>query len=181
MEEQAQYNVAESKPVAVKRRWKFSALGIVRSIFEGLQWLTERFIALLRLLATLAIFLAVAFIIYNAFASRNTVVVKPFQVPVLMEQSNHAHAGRIVANVFKHHLLQTEERFQEELGRNSGRQGLVYTRAITSDQQLLVQGESIKLPETGISIENVIEFISGIFGRKNLNGAVYLEQDVNDR
>ena len=141
-------------------------------------------IALLRLLATLAVFLAVAFVIYNAFISRDTIVVKPFQMPVSTEKNNHAHAGRIVANVLKHHLIKTEQQFQDELSRNSSKSksGPAYTpRAVTFNNQVWIQGESIKLPETGISIENVIEFISGIFGRKNLNGAVYFEQDSDEQ
>lgn len=160
------------------RSLKHRVWNLLRKLFEGLHWLTERFIGLLRLTATVAMFTMVAFIFYNAYASRNTVVVKPFDVPIAMEQGNHAHSGRIIANILKDHLLQAENTFQDEINRGRGNGGVIISQPVTSNEQILIEGESIKLPETGISVDNVIEFISGLFGRKNLNGAVYLEADA---
>ncbi|MGB1008167.1 MAG: hypothetical protein ACPGVP_00495, partial [Thiolinea sp.] len=137
---------------------------IVGRFFEGLQWLTERVIGLLRMFVTAAMFLVVAFVIYNAWESRNTVAVKPFQVPVAMGKKNHEQAGRIIANLLNRHLLDAQSTLQSQLNRD----GVNLSHPVAAEQQVLIEGESIKLPETGITIDNVIEFISGIFGRKNL-------------
>ncbi|MGB1255892.1 MAG: hypothetical protein ACPG51_08500 [Thiolinea sp.] len=149
---------------------------IVGRFFEGLQWLTERVIGLLRMFVTAAMFLVVAFVIYNAWESRNTVAVKPFQVPVAMGKKNHEQAGRIIANLLNRHLLDAQSTLQSQLNRD----GVNLSHPVAAEQQVLIEGESIKLPETGITIDNVIEFISGIFGRKNLNGSVYYEADLLD-
>jgi len=157
-----------------KSRGGFSLRRIFTRLFEGLQWITERTINLLRMLVTLAMFSVVAFIIYNAYVTRNTVAVKPFQVPVSVGRDNHEHAGRIIANQLNRHLLETQNTLHEQLQ-------IDIDQPVPAEESVLIEGESIKLPETGITIDNVIEFISGIFGRKNLSGAVYFEPDKNNK
>ncbi|MEZ5536495.1 MAG: hypothetical protein R3F02_12815 [Thiolinea sp.] len=164
-------NTAKDRHRADSRR--FSLLHILKKLFEGLHWLTERSIGLLRLLVTLAMFAVVTFVIYNAYASRNTVVVKPFQVPVSVGKDNHEFAGRIIANQLNRHLLETQNNLRDQLQ-------ITIDQPVPDEESVLIEGESIKLPETGITIDNVIEFISGIFGRKNLNGSVYFEPDPVD-
>ncbi|MEZ5480231.1 MAG: hypothetical protein R3E95_22945 [Thiolinea sp.] len=147
---------------------------LIPGLFEGLHWLTERVISLLRLMVTLAMFAVVAFVLYNAWTSRHTVAVKPFQVPVAVGEVNHKQAGRIIANLLNQHLLKTQDTLQEQLNLST------LDRPVAAEEQVLIEGESIKLPETGITIDNVIEFISGIFGRKNLHGVVYFEPSRSD-
>lgn len=164
-------NTNNTTPAATpKPRHRFSLRCVLTKLFENLQWLTERAINLLRLLVTLAMFSVVAFILYNAYATRNTVAVKPFQVPVSMGRDTHEHAGRIIANQLNRHLLETQNVLREQLQ-------IDIDQPVPDEESVLIEGESIKLPETGITIDNVIEFISGIFGRKNLSGAVYFESE----
>jgi tetratricopeptide (TPR) repeat protein len=172
MPEQHPHSDSETAPPSPLRR-RFSLWRILNKLFEALQWLSERTVSLLRLLVTLAMFSVVTFIIYNAYASRNTVVVKPFQVPVSVGRENHEHAGRIIANQLNRHLLETQNNLRDQLN-------ITIDQPVPDEESVLIEGESIKLPETGITIDNVIEFISGIFGRKNLSGAVYFEPDLED-
>lgn len=165
--------VGDAAQVVASKPWGWQW---VSRFFEGLHWLTERVISLLRLFVTAAMFLVVAFVVYNAWESRNTVVVKPFQVPVNMGEKNHKQVGRIIANLLNRHLLDAQNTLQAQLNRD----GVNLNNPVPTEQQVLIEGESIKLPETGITIDNVIEFISGIFGRKNLNGSVYYEADLQD-
>lgn len=164
----------DAAPPPSKPQKGFSLWKLIAKLFEGMHWLTERVISLLRLFVTVAMFSVVAFIIYNAWASRNTVAVKPFQVPVSVGEGNHKQAGRIIANLLNRHLLETQDTLQEQLNLSN------LDRPVAAEEQVLIEGESIKLPETGISIDNVIEFISGIFGRKNLHGSVYFEPDLKN-
>lgn len=164
-------NTNDTTPeVTPKPRHRFSLRCVLTKLFDSLQWLTERAINLLRLVVTLAMFSVVAFIIYNAYATRNTVAVKPFQVPVSVGRDTHEHAGRIIANQLNRHLLETQNMLREQLQ-------IDIDQPVPDEESVLIEGESIKLPETGITIDNVIEFISGIFGRKNLSGAVYFESE----
>lgn len=151
-----------------KRLWQ----GVVRS-FDGMTWVTAKTLGLLRLFATTALFLIVIFVVWNAIQSAQTVVVKPFSVPTRMTGA-HADAGRIVANLLKQELLDAEKDIANNI--NQGRDestafGLPQT--ITSLEQSYIQNANIKLPETGISIDDVVEFIAGIFGRENITGSVY--------
>ena len=148
---------------------------LLTGLFETVHWLTEKVMGILRLFATIALFSVVTFVIYSAWVSRNTVAVKPFQVPVAIGKNNHEHAGRIIANLLNQHLLDEQNNLQAVLNRE-----IEISRPVTAEDQILLEGESIKLPETGITIDNVIEFISGVFGRKNLNGSVYFEPDPQD-
>lgn len=174
MPEQQPSDTTEVPPkTARKPRSRFSLQRIFTRLFEGLQWITEHTTNLLRMLVTLAMFSVVAFIIYNAYATRNTVAVKPFQVPVSVGRDNHEHAGRIIANQLNRHLLETQNTLREQLQ-------IDIDQPVPTEESVLIEGESIKLPETGITIDNVIEFISGIFGRKNLSGSVYFEPDKNN-
>lgn len=170
MPEPTENETSDATPEATPPPGRFSLLRVFSKLFESLQWLTERTINLLRLVVTLAMFSIVAFIIYNAYATRNTVAVKPFQVPASVGRDTHEHAGRIIANQLNRHLLETQNILREQLQ-------IDIDQPVPDEESVLIEGDSIKLPETGITIDNVIEFISGIFGRKNLSGAVYFESE----
>ena len=139
-----------------------------------MHFLTERLMGFLRLFATLGLLLIVAFVVYRAVDSSRLVLVKPFTVPQSMSNS-HADAGRIIANALKQELLLAENGIYTTVKRTS-RNGKVNIEAVTGNSEDYLLGSDIKLPETGISINDVVEFIASIFGRRNITGSVYQDQ-----
>lgn len=149
----------------------------VGRFFQSLKWITENTINLLRLFATLALFLIVIFVVFNAIRASNTVVVKPFVVPKSMS-ADQSNTGRIIANMLKQILKEEERQFHHAIYPNNNESSELYgslgqnnNSSITDDQLNL--GANIKLPETGISISDVVEFISSIFGRESVTGSVF--------
>lgn len=137
--------------------------------------LTEKLMALLRLFASLGLLLIVTFVIYRAIQSAQLVLVKPFAIPQSMA-GIHADVGRVIANNLKQELLDAENGIYTTVKRSSNGNGKVNIEAVTGVSEDYLLGSNIKLPETGISINDVVEFIGSIFGRRNITGSVYYDQ-----
>lgn len=137
--------------------------------------LTEKLMALLRLFASLGLLLIVTFVIYRAVQSAQLVLVKPFAIPQSMA-GIHADVGRVIANNLKQELLDAENGIYTTVKRSSNGNGKVNIEAVTGVSEDYLLGSNIKLPETGISINDVVEFIGSIFGRRNITGSVYYDQ-----
>ncbi|MBU0654329.1 MAG: hypothetical protein KJ914_04250 [Gammaproteobacteria bacterium] len=168
---------ATEQPSARKRMGKI-AWDTVAQSFEGMRWMTEKTVGMLRLFATTALFLIVIFVVWNAIQSAKTVVVKPFSVPKRMVDT-HGDAGRIVANILKQELVEAEKGIARVMNQDSNDSiASEISPFITGgNQRTYVQGAAnIKLPETGISIDDVVEFLASIFGRENITGSVYEDQ-----
>ncbi|WMP15817.1 hypothetical protein [Thiothrix lacustris] len=148
--------------------------GWVSKSLDLMHFLTERIMGFLRLFATLGLLLIVLFVVYQAVESSRLVLVKPFTVPQSMSNS-HADAGRIIANALKQELLLAENDIYNTVKRTS-RNRKVNIGAVTGNSEDYLLGSDIKLPETGISINDVVEFIASIFGRRNITGSVYQDQ-----
>lgn len=151
--------------------------GAVARSFDGMRWMTEKTVGILRLFATIALFLIVIFVVWNAIQSAKNVVVKPFSVPKRMVDT-HNDAGRIVANILKQELMAAEKDIVVNINQGSSESfSADASPFITSgEERSYIQGANIKLPETGISIDDVVEFIASIFGRENITGSVYEDQ-----
>lgn len=149
------------------RDWMVASLDLMRL-------LTERIMGFLRLFATAGLLLIVLFVVYKAVQSSQLVLVKPFAVPRSMTD-NHSDAGRVIANALKQELLLAENDIYNTVKRTS-RNSKVNIEAVTGNSEDYLLGANIKLPETGISINDVVEFIASIFGRRNITGSVYQDQ-----
>lgn len=149
------------------KAWTLASLDLMRL-------LTERIMGFLRLFATLGLLLIVLFVVAKAVQSSRLVLVKPFAVPKSMSD-NHSDAGRVIANALKQELLSAETDIYNTVKRTS-RNGSVNIEAVTGNSEDYLLGSSIKLPETGISINDVVEFIASLFGRRNITGSVYQDQ-----
>ncbi len=159
-------------PLSLARRLKN---GLLHSL-DVMRLLTERLMGFLRLFATLGLFLMVLFVVSKAVDSADLVLVKTFTVPQSMSAS-HADAGRIIANTLKQELLLAENDIYATVKRTSSNaNGKINIDAVTGNNEDYLLGSSIKLPETGISINDVVEFIGSIFGRRNITGSVYQDQ-----
>lgn len=173
-EENAVAGNDETPPVPPRVAWWQRLRQAFVSLIASVGWLTEHSIALLRLFATSALFLIVIIVVWNAANSAQSVVVKPFSVPKRMTDT-HADAGRILANTLKQHLLEAEEKIARSMQQGSSENIAIETTPafIISSQKNDIQSADIKLPETGISIDDVVAFMASIFGRENLNGSLY--------
>lgn len=150
--------------------------GWALSSLEFMSLLTERIMGFLRLFATVGLLFIVFFVVYKAVESSRLVLVKPFTVPQSMS-ATHAEAGRIIANALKQELLLAENDIYATVKRTSrNSNGKINIDAVTGNNEEYLLGSSIKLPETGISINDVVEFIGSIFGRRNITGSVYQDQ-----
>ncbi len=147
---------------------------VIISSLDIMRLLTERIMGFLRLFATLGLLLIVLFVVYQSLQSAKRVLVKPFAVPQSMSAS-HTDAGRVIANALKQELLAAERDIYTTVKRTS-RNGRVNIEAVTGNSEDYLLGSNIKLPETGISINDVVEFIASIFGRRNITGSVYQDQ-----
>jgi hypothetical protein len=135
-------------------------------------------VTLLRLFAVLTVTLILTFIVLEVWRSSNLVVVKPFTLPKKMQELS-PDGGRIIANQLSHAMKNAENRLYCTIkeGDDNGQRCLPGSSNLQSmiskyDDSFLVGG-NIKLPETGISISDVVEFISRMFGRRNIIGSVY--------
>ncbi len=143
--------------------------------YLDLRLLTERLMTFLRLFASAGLLLIVIFVVYKAILSSRFVLVKPFAVPQTMATS-HADSGRVIANLLKQELLDAESDIYNTIKRTNNTAGAIDIEAVTGNSEDYLLGTSIKLPETGISINDVVEFISTLFGRRNIVGSVYQDQ-----
>lgn len=157
--------------------WGNATQALLLRLLDVMRLLTERIMGFLRLFATLGLLLIVLLVVYQALQSAQLVLVKPFAVPKSMTD-RHADAGRVLANTLKQELLLAEADIYTTVQRNSrnGRNGKVNIEAVTGKTDDYLLGATIKLPETGISINDVVEFIASIFGRRNITGSVYQDQ-----
>ncbi len=146
----------------------------VGQFFEGIAWLTEKVIGILRLLAISTLFMVVLFVVYRAIQSSDVIDVKPVSVPRSM-LDEHAEAGRIVSNVLKSYLKQEEYKYVSAINGRIIESSTSFDSSI-ADQQL-TSGGDIKIPQTGISINDVVEFISSLFGKQSISGSVYEDSE----
>lgn len=170
MSEETTTNVSVTKP-----SWLSQIRLGIRSLVNSAQTLTERIVHIMRSLAMLLLFAMLAFVIISAIENRNTIVVKPFKVSPQLSKA-HQDAGIIIANLLKQQL-QTEHTLLYQTITPHEQQGQYISAApLVSMEQHSFAGGDLKLPETGITINHIIDFISGVFGREDLKGMVYEEQ-----
>lgn len=140
--------------------------------------IADYLVTLLRLFAVVTVSLILTFIVLEVWHSSNLVVVKPFTLPKKMQDLN-PDGGRIIANQLSRAMKNAENRLYctIKVGDDNGQRcspGSGNLQSIISrDSDSFLVGGNIKLPETGISISDVVEFISRIFGRRNIIGSVY--------
>ena len=157
----------EARKVSVSQPKTNKFFQLAKHFFEGVAWLSEKAMSFLRLFTVTILFIIVVTLVYRAIKNADVVVVKPFLVPKALSDQN-SQAGRIVANFLKQDLKKKEQQF------NASMQGQIRDSNIVSDSdQQLDSGANIKLPQTGISINDVVEFISTIFGKQSITGTVY--------
>lgn len=158
--------------------WLRSVPQWLTTVFQrALDWmklLTERIMGMLRLLATAGLLLIVLFVVYKALQSTQLVLVKPFTVPKGMSDI-HPDSGRVIASNLKRELLLAEQEIYDTVKRTSN-DGKIDIDAVTGNGEDFLLGANIKLPETGIALNDVVEFIGSLFGRRTLNGTVYQDQ-----
>lgn len=140
--------------------------------FEGIAWISEKAMSFLRLFAVGVLFIIIVTLVYRAIKNADVIVVKPFSVPTSFSDTN-AQAGRIAANFLKQDLKRKEQQFHASI------QGHLRDSNIVSDsEQQLDSGANIKLPQTGISITDVVEFISTLFGKQSISGTVFEDNNA---
>ncbi|QTR50613.1 tetratricopeptide repeat protein [Candidatus Thiothrix anitrata] len=148
---------------------------------DVMKLMTERLMGLLRLFATVGLTLIVSLVVYKAIQSADVVVVKPFAVPKAIQEIN-PDSGRIIATQLDIELKDAELliydtiKNAEQAWQGRSRSNADELTQITGSAADFLLGSNIKLPETGISINDVVEFISSVFGRRNIIGSVYQDQ-----
>lgn len=140
--------------------------------FEASRKASEYIFIILKLVAGIALFGIVLTVVYQAFQDHGKISVKPFSVPEAM-QKNHKAAGSIIANIIKQDLAATRINIDEILHKDSEKS--VRRETLVSHDTGFFKGANIKLPETGITINDVVEFISGLFGRQTITGSIYAD------
>lgn len=158
------------------RIWLDKSQHVVRTILHGIQTLTERLVHVLRSLAMILLFGIVTLIIISAIKNHDTIVVKPFTVSPNLKQQ-HDNAGSIIANLLKQQLHKEHSQLTHTLYTNPSAMGFTHNSRLVSMEQPHLAGGDIKLPDTGITINHIVDFISSIFGRENLKGMVYEENN----
>jgi len=152
--------------------WIATAVG---KTLEGTRWVSEKLFILIKLFAATSLFIIVIFLLVNAFKDREKISVQPFSVPEEM-QKDHKAAGSIIANIIKQKLRTRRADIDASIEDLSGEHEA--NKTLVSHGKGVFKGENIKLPETGISINDVIEFLSGLFGRKNITGSIYEDNNT---
>ena len=148
---------------------------------DAMKLMTERLMGLLRLFATVGLTLIVSLVVYKAIQSADVVVVKPFSVPKAIQDIS-PDSGRIIATQLDIELKEAELSIyntikgSEQAWQGRSRTDRVELAQITGSAGDFLLGSNIKLPETGISINDVVEFIASVFGRRNIIGSVYQDQ-----
>lgn len=164
----------QAAPESSSKTWLTSIKQVLNRILHGTQTLTERLVHLLRSLAMISLFGMIALIVVSAIKNHDTIVVKPFTVSPNLKQQ-HENAGSIIANLLKQQLHNEHSKLNNHLF--SKQSEIAYfsnSRLVSMEQQQLAGGD-LKLPETGITINHIVDFISSLFGRENLKGTVYEE------
>lgn len=148
---------------------------------DVMKLMTERLMGLLRLFATVGLTLIVSLVVYKAIQSADVVVVKPFSVSKAIQDIS-PDSGRIIATQLDIELKEAELSIyntikgSEQAWQGRSRTDRVELAQITGSAADFLLGSNIKLPETGISINDVVEFIASVFGRRNIIGSVYQDQ-----
>ena len=163
---------AKARKAVVSRSKTSKIVRVAKLFFEGVVWLSEKAMSFLRLFAVTILFIIVVTLVYRAIKNADVVVVKPFSVPKTFSDTND-QSGRIAANFLKQELKRKEWQF------NASMKGQIRDSNIVGDsEQQLNSGANIKLPQTGISINDVVEFISTIFGKQSISGTVYEDKNA---
>lgn len=107
----------------------------------------------------------------------NRVVVKAFTLPKKMQDLS-PDGGRIIANQLNRAMRDEEDNlycqlYAQEFEGKPCIPDSISRKRITGDADNYLLGGNIKLPETGISISDVVEFISRVSGRRSIVGSVY--------
>lgn len=177
--------LASLTKMTLARKWINSGVEKSLKVFEASRQASEYIFVILKLVAGMALFGIVLTVVYQAFKDHSKISVKPFSVPETM-QKNHKAAGSIIANIIKQDLTATRINIDDSLEKDSDKPER--PDALISDDTGFFKGANIKLPETGITINDVVEFISGLFGRKTItgslyedNGYLYLQVEINGK
>lgn len=180
--------VAETLPTDTSLRGRLVRLvALLRDsalrALDAVKLITERVMSFLRLFATVGLALIVSLVVFKAIQSANLVLVKPFTVAKGVQDLN-PDSGRVIANQLNHELRDAELSIYstvkgngQDAGGRSARSNQTELDQITGNSGDFLLGSNIKLPDTGISINDVVEFISSVFGRRNIIGSVYQDQN----
>jgi hypothetical protein len=134
--------------------------------------MSDHLMALLRLFAIISLCLMVGLIVKEIIQSSNLVMVKSFTLPKTMQEIN-PDGGRVIANQLSEAMQRAEGTLYCNISGAENCESSEVKQRVTGNTDNFLLGSNIKLPETGISIGDVVEFISKIFGRRNIVGSVY--------
>lgn len=154
--------------------WIATAIG---KTMEGMRWASEKMFILIKLFAAFLLVIILILILINVYKDRAKLSVKPFSVPEKMQKA-HKAAGSIIANIIKQNLMSERAKIDGIIKDKDESGGPVIKNELISNDKSFLKGDNIKLPETSISINDVIEFLSGLFGRKNITGSVYEDNNT---
>jgi tetratricopeptide (TPR) repeat protein len=174
---------ADAPPAQQSRlkRWGGYLRNAIILSTDTMKVLTDRLMGALRLFAAVGLALIAGLVVYQAISSAKSVLVKPFTVAKSIVDLN-PDSGRVIASQLSRELQEAETAIDNTLkgqgtrqaGQNMDDRGEPVQIISTSASTQL--GSNIKLPETGIAISDVVDFISSIFGRRNIVGSVYQDQ-----
>jgi hypothetical protein len=144
---------------------------VIEGVFAASRWLSDKLFTLLKLFTAFLLVYVVALVLFNVFADRQKISIKPFAVTEDMEK-HHEAAGSIIANIVKLKLIQQRADIDSTIRGSEDFVGPREEEIVSNDKQFL-KGENINLPQTAISINDIFEFLSGLFGRKDITGSVF--------
>lgn len=145
-----------------------TAIKASRSTSEGI-------FSILKIIMGMALFMLMLMIIYQAIRDHEKISVKPFSVPEAMRQKHNA-VGSIVANIIKQDLAKERSKVDRIL--TTDMENGVSSSAINRDLRIsndtnFFNGVNIKLPGTAITVNDIVDFISVLFGRQTITGSIY--------
>ncbi len=136
---------------------------------------SEGIFAILKIFMGIALFGVVLMIIYQAIRDHEKISVKPFSVSEAMQQK-HKAAGSIVANLIKQDLAKERSKVDGILTTDA--EGTAFDSGASSNFKIsndtnFFNGVNIKLPGTAVTINDIVDFISVLFGRQTITGSIY--------
>lgn len=164
---------AQSRWTWLAAMWQRCWAGCL-TLLDGAKLFSDRLLSLLRLFAVAGLLLILLFVVQKALQNAQLVLAKPFTVPKVMSDI-HPDAGRILAATLKQQLLAAEQDIYNTVKRTSN-DGQIDIGTVTGSGDEFLLGANLKLPETGITLNDVVEFIASLFGRRNIVGTVYQDQ-----
>jgi tetratricopeptide (TPR) repeat protein len=164
--------LSKYKPELKRMNLLFAAM--LKKTLEGSRLISEKMFMLLKFFAAISLFSIVIFVVLNAIQERDSITVKPFAVPQDM-LSKHKAAGSIIANIVKQELEIEGAKIDSAIDSDDDR---FFQKKLIANSQSPFKEANIKLPETGISINDIVDFIASIFGRKTLIGTVYKDSNT---